>query len=241
MRVAIVGSGGVGKSVISATLARVLARRGRTVLAVDLDPNPGMAFSLGLPPETAGLADEVIAPRAGGLYGWGLAEGIDVATAAERYATKGPDGVRFLASAKIDRGNHDVSRHLGAVRQIAEAAPASWDVVGDLEAGTTTPYEGYASFADQLVAVVSPSWRSGLAARRLCALFPDRRLIVVGSQYRGESAHPGLPLDVYVPFDPDLRAAEQQGIPPIDACPGSPVIEALSQLADLLVLEEVPV
>ncbi|MGH9123919.1 MAG: hypothetical protein ACRDZ8_04220 [Acidimicrobiales bacterium] len=241
MRVAIVGSGGAGKSVISATLARVLARRGHTVLAVDLDPNPGMAFSLGLPPDTAGLPAEAIAPNEGGLYGWGLAEGIDLATAAERFAAEGPDGVRFLASGKIDRGNHEVTRHLGAVRQIADAAPTSWDVVGDLEAGTTTPYEGYASFAEQLVAVVTPSWRSGLAARRLCGLFPDRRLIVVGSQYRDESPHPGLPLSLRVPFDSALRAAEQQGRAPIDACPGSPVIEAVTQLADLLVSEEVAV
>ncbi|MGH9166041.1 MAG: hypothetical protein ACRDZW_11110, partial [Acidimicrobiales bacterium] len=37
LRVAVVGKGGAGKSMISATLARLLARQGRPVLAVDLD------------------------------------------------------------------------------------------------------------------------------------------------------------------------------------------------------------
>ncbi len=43
------GKGGVGKTVLAALLARCLAERGLEVLAVDLDTNPGLALSLGLP------------------------------------------------------------------------------------------------------------------------------------------------------------------------------------------------
>lgn len=238
MRVAIIGSGGAGKSVISATLARLLGRQGRHVLAVDLDPNPGLAWSLGVPVRDAGLPEGAVTLREGGLYGWGLAEGIDPATGVDQLALEGPDGVRFLASAKIDRGDHVVTHHLGAVRQIVDATPDTWDVVGDLEAGTTTPYEGYASFAEQLVVVVTPSWRSGLAGRRLLALFPDHPVTVIGSQFRGEPDHRGLPAALRIPFDPAVRAAEQRGEAPLDACPQSPVIEAIAQLADMLVTKE---
>lgn len=241
MRIAVIGSGGVGKSVISATLARLLGRRGRDVLAVDLDSNPGMAWSLGVPISDAGLPAVAVAPRNDGLYGWGLAEGVDPATGIDRFAVPAPDGVRFLASAKIDRGDHAVTRYLGAVRQIVDAAPPWWDVVGDLEAGTTTPYEGYAAFAEQLVVVVTPSWRSGLAGRRLRDLFPDHPLIVVGSQFRGEADHRGLAATFRVPFDADVRDAEQRGEAPLDACPSSPAIGVIRNLADMLVTNDLQV
>lgn len=240
MRVAVIGSGGAGKSVISATLARLLGRTGHKVVAVDLDPNPGMAWSLGVPPSDAGLPDGAVIRREDGLYGWGLAEGIDPADGIDRFAVEGPDGVRFLSSAKIDRGDHAVTHHLGALLQIVRAAPSCWDMVGDLEAGTTTPYEGYASFAEQLVVVVTPSWRSGLAGRRLCGLFPDQPLVVVGSQFRGEADHPGLPAVLRVPFDPDVREAEQRGVAPLDACPESPAIAVIAELADMLATKEAP-
>nr|MDQ6928786.1 AAA family ATPase [Actinomycetota bacterium] len=51
MKLAMVGKGGVGKTSISGTLARLLARRGRRVLAIDGDPNPNLALTLGVPPE----------------------------------------------------------------------------------------------------------------------------------------------------------------------------------------------
>ncbi len=51
MRLAIVGKGGVGKTSISGTLARLLARRGCSVLAIDGDPNPNLALTLGIAPE----------------------------------------------------------------------------------------------------------------------------------------------------------------------------------------------
>ncbi len=48
MRLGIAGKGGVGKTTISAVLARTLARRGRTVIAVDCDSNPNLGVSIGI-------------------------------------------------------------------------------------------------------------------------------------------------------------------------------------------------
>ena len=49
MKLAIAGKGGSGKTSISGTIARLLARQGRTVLAIDGDSNPNLALTLGLP------------------------------------------------------------------------------------------------------------------------------------------------------------------------------------------------
>jgi len=51
MRIAIAGKGDAGITTTAATLARVLARRGYRVNALDDDPNPNLAVALGLDPE----------------------------------------------------------------------------------------------------------------------------------------------------------------------------------------------
>ena len=48
MRIALAGKGGVGKTTISATLARLFARQGYCVNAIEDDPNPNLAVALGL-------------------------------------------------------------------------------------------------------------------------------------------------------------------------------------------------
>ena len=53
LKICISGKGGIGKTELSALLARELALRGRRTLAVDCDPNPNLAESFGL--DSAGL------------------------------------------------------------------------------------------------------------------------------------------------------------------------------------------
>lgn len=48
MRIAVAGKGGAGKTTVAATLARLLARRGYRLSALDDDPNPNLAVALGL-------------------------------------------------------------------------------------------------------------------------------------------------------------------------------------------------
>jgi len=61
MRIAVAGKGGAGKTTISATLARTLARSGKQVLAIDGDPNPNLGMALGVDPEL--LRDPPRVPR----------------------------------------------------------------------------------------------------------------------------------------------------------------------------------
>jgi CO dehydrogenase maturation factor len=51
MKLAVAGKGGSGKTSISGTMARLLARSGRDVLAIDGDSNPNLAVTLGIAPE----------------------------------------------------------------------------------------------------------------------------------------------------------------------------------------------
>src|SRR5947199_9170981 len=99
MRLAFVGKGGAGKSAISGTFARILARQDHKVLAIDSDPLPGLAFSLGLaidhsPP----IPDDAVVERKEGEEGprWRLNPEVDPIEAVERWAVAAPDSVRLL-------------------------------------------------------------------------------------------------------------------------------------------------
>lgn len=95
MNIAIVGKGGSGKTSISGTMARVLARRGHSVLAVDGDPNPNMAITLGIPVEH--VNDLPTLPR--DLANW--SEGkcnprMSLDEVRDSYGVEGKDGVGLL-------------------------------------------------------------------------------------------------------------------------------------------------
>lgn len=106
MRIAVAGKGGAGKTTISATLARTLARSGRQVLAIDGDPNPNLGMALGVDPEVLrdpprvprNAADEVTDEQ-GRKQRVLKPEFRDVRA---RYAVPAPDGVMLVHMTRVD-------------------------------------------------------------------------------------------------------------------------------------------
>jgi CO dehydrogenase maturation factor len=243
MRVAVVGKGGAGKSLIAGTLARLLARRGRSVLAVDFDTNPGLAYSLGVPATEGVLPDEVVMEHPGAAYGWGLRNGVSPTEVVDCHSAQGPDGVRFVSLGKICNVNKDAPKRtvVALCELTADFSEPGWDVIGDLEAGPTTPFERYHAFADRALVVVTPTWVSAMTARRLLPILDDVDTQVVANQFRNESDHLGLAPVVRIPWDPAAADAERRGLAPLDVCPDSPTIAAVVALADALTHQEVTV
>jgi CO dehydrogenase maturation factor len=254
LRIALVGKGGAGKSVICGTLARVFARRGHRVLALDVDTLPGLALSLGLPLDETGDAGlpEDLGERQE-ERGWVLREGVDVADLVATHALTGPDGVRFLQLGKLPGRVKPGSTT--AFRSVLEEFRADgWTMIGDLAAGTRQPFFGWSDFAEVVLIVVEPSAKSLLSARRLAKLAhrpPDERTAdaaqasrpivgIVINKVRAASdaqhvqqalAEQGLPLLATVPYDEQLAAAERRGQAPFDAAPTAPAVLAIEKLA----------
>ena len=105
-RLVVVGKGGVGKSTVTALLARLSARRGLRVVAVDADEQQNLAATLGIGwEEAAGIVpvaadadyvEEKTGARPGEGAGAMLRLNPDTADTVERRAVLGPDGVRLL-------------------------------------------------------------------------------------------------------------------------------------------------
>ena len=98
MKLAVAGKGGSGKTSISGTMARVLARRGYRVLAIDGDSNPNLALTLGLPLER--MSDMPTLPRDVLRR---TEEGVELSTTLEElcetHSLEAPDGVTLLVMA----------------------------------------------------------------------------------------------------------------------------------------------
>jgi CO dehydrogenase maturation factor len=105
MKIAVAGKGGSGKTTIAATLARLLARRGRQVLAVDADSNPNLAVTLGLARDQAASLEtvprEVLQDVANpdGTTSRRLA--VPPAQVAARWGVRAPDGVTLLVMGRV--------------------------------------------------------------------------------------------------------------------------------------------
>jgi CO dehydrogenase maturation factor len=243
LRVAFVGKGGVGKSAVAGTFARTLARQGAPVLAIDSDPMPGLAFSLGMAQSDAGIPDEAVRERAKDEDGprYRLREGLTAAEAVDQYSVPGPDGVRFLQFAKLRGHLGSTMKSQFAFRQILQELPEDrWALVGDLPGGMRQPFFGWGDYAHTVFIVVEPTVKSMRAGRRLSRLAltekPPAVIAVVANKVRedGDVAKveeaTGLPVVGSVPWDEAFADAERSGLAPIDAAPTSEAVQAVEAL-----------
>ncbi|MGH9224061.1 MAG: hypothetical protein ACRD2W_09845 [Acidimicrobiales bacterium] len=244
LRLAIIGKGGAGKTVISSTMARLLARQGRQVLAADMDVNPGLAYSIGLGNMDVALPLEVLEENPGAAYGWQLRSGLLPREVVEKHTVIGPDGVRLMGLGKIGSEDKISAKRtvVALIQTLLGFGEPAFDVIGDLEAGPTTPFERYHAFSDNVIVVTGPAWRSAMTARRLLPMVGEgRTTTIIANRFRDEPDHPGLAPRIRIPFDPDVAEAERQGLSPLDECPDSPTIRAIEQVAELFTSQEVRV
>lgn len=248
MRVAFVGKGGAGKSTIAGTFARALAQTGERVLALDSDPMPGLAYSLGIEHSDHGLPDDAVKQYDfAGRGKYRLRDGLSGTDAVERYSARGRDGVRFLQLGKARGTRHDDRlQHAGYQCVLEDLPGAGWSIVGDLPGGTRQPFFTWGRFADTYIVVTEASPASMLTGRRLARLAEMKqapRVLVLANKVREPAdagrvaAGTGLELLGSVPFDPAVASADRSGQAVIDVDPDGPTVSAVRLLVAMM-LEE---
>ena len=104
--IAVAGKGGSGKTTISGTLARVLARSGREVWAIDADSTPNLGLTLGLSRDEA----EALTPMPRSILREDkdaegkriLSLGMSPAAVVDLHAARTPDAVKLLVMGRVD-------------------------------------------------------------------------------------------------------------------------------------------
>ena len=249
LRIAVAGKGGAGKTTLSATLARLLARQGRRVVVIDGDSNPNVGVALGLDRQEAAA----IRPLPAGLVSRKLNDGPSlvepVGSVVERLGARGPDDVSVVLMAMPAHADEGClcSAHATVSGMLADVAAEPGTVtILDLEASPEHLSRGTTRHVDALLLVVEPYYRSYETARRMAALaseLPIPRVGVVANKLRspldGEAIaqyceQNGLRLEGALPWSDKVLDADRAGTPLLDHDPDGPVVAAVSQLASRL-------
>ena len=255
MKVAITGKGGVGKTTLSSTLARLYADEGRTVLAADVDPDANLGLALGLSQEEVDAIVPISKMR-------DLVEERTGANAANKFFKLNPyvadipdtfskdiNGVKLLVMGTVDLGGSGCvcPEHVMLKAILSSLTYRKNDVViMDMEAGLEHLGRGTAANMDQLIVVIEPGARSVQTYRNVKRLAADlhiKKVRVVANKVRDEKDEefvrnniPSEDLLGMIHYNTEIMDADRQGKSPYDFSPAA--IEEIRKIKTILDRDE---
>src|SRR5919197_4026714 len=129
------------------------------------------------------------------------------------------------------------------VRSVIERVPVEEVCILDTEASPEHLSRGTARYADAMLAVVEPYFKSLETGRRIAMLAQDlglERVALVANKIRDDhelgavrefAEQHRLDIAGVVPYDERLPEAERAGVAPLDHAPDAPAVEAIGELA----------
>ena len=247
MKIAITGKGGVGKTLLAALLSKAFKKVGYSVLAIDADPNPNLAATLGFPhaeeitpiSEMKDLIEERtgVPPGKSGAY-FKLNPKVD--DLPEKYWRE-HDGIKLMVMGYVKRGGSGCYCSESTILQalVAHLLLARNEVIiMDMEAGIEHLSRSTARAVDSLIIVVEPGRRSIETAYRIKTLARDiglQNIVVVGNRIRNQadqefliSSLPEFNFIGFIPYDQAIVDADLANLPVIAA--SSDVIAAVQSI-----------
>ena len=237
MKIAVTGKGGVGKTTVSAVLARLYADEGHKVLAADVDPDANLGAALGFTEEE--LAEitpiskmrKLIAERTGTsaeTYGKFFKINPKVDDIPDLLARE-KNGVKLLILGTVETGGSGCvcPEHVVMKRVISHLILQRDDVViMDMEAGLEHLGRGTTDMMDQFIVVIEPGSRSVQTYRHIVKLAADlgiRTVRVVANKVRTPEDEafirrsiPEEALLGVIHYSEDVTAADRAGRSPYE-------------------------
>ena len=262
MKIAVAGKGGVGKTTVAGTLARLLGRDGLKILAVDADPSYTLWSALGIPPdvakqivpltENATLVEERLQVEGAGSYKGFFKLNPRVDDLAEKFAIEGPDNVSLLVAGTVEIGGSgcmcpSATLLKTLVRYLILGTDEAF--VMDMDAGIENLGRGTTKGMDALLVVAEPGRRSLDILGKIRHLAQDidvGRVFAVGNKVANPDdeemirewvENEGIPLLGIVPMDDAIKQADRKGVAPIDLNPDSSGMLAISEMKQRLIDE----
>ena len=251
MKLAITGKGGVGKTTLSSTLARLYADEGRTVLAADVDPDANLGLALGLTQEEVDQIIPISKMKDLAKERTGASDDNKfyklnpyVADIPEKFA-KLINGVRLLVMGTVDVGGTGCvcPEHVMLKSILSALTYRKNDVViMDMEAGLEHLGRGTAQGMDQFIVVIEPGARSVQTYRNVKRLATDlgiKQVRVVANKVRDEADEAFVKANIpeedllgCIHYNPEIIDADRQGKSPYDFSPKA--IEEIRRIKEIL-------
>ncbi len=250
--IAVVGKGGVGKTFVSANIARLFAREGYKVIAIDVDSNPTLGMSLGVSQDIldtitpiadqADLVHERTAiPGAPGTFRLNP----QVSDLLDSFSVKAPDNVRLLVAGDIKTEQGCMCGAHALIKALFRHLVYSQSelVIFDMEAGLENFGRGTLKRVQHLIVVTEPSRQSKATLSRIADLahemgLPSERIWVIFNKWPDSNEKPlfdlvekiGAKFLGVIPYSMEIAKADMEGTPLIDSNKDSPVLATISQL-----------
>jgi len=171
------------------------------------------------------------------------------------FSTPTPEGVTLMSALRVDEAGAGCTcgGHASVRSLLGEALDSETDdTIVDMEAGIEhlSRSGGTLAHADVLILIMEPSRKAVITAKRTIALAAElgiERWVGVGNKVDSPEARTaleemcteyGVPLDVVMPSNPALAAADRRG-EPLDRSDAPDVWAAIDTLVDSLHLEAV--
>lgn len=254
MKIAMVGKGGSGKTTISGTLARILASDGHKILAIDGDPNPNLALTLGMSRTDADqinyIPPSIMTVKEDSEGNRNLCMTVSENELIGKYAATAPANIDLIVMGKPADGSAGsgcmCASHRAVRGLIAEMSGYGEFTITDMEAGLEHLKRGTVRNVDTMLVVCEPYYRSLEAGARTFLLAKELeipQIFVVANKVKNEADQAAIdqfceqhdmPILGTVPLDENFIEAERQAKAPIDFAPDCAASEAIHDIAHRL-------
>lgn len=236
MKIAVSGKGGVGKTLIAAGLAYSFANRGLKTMAIDADPSPNLALTLGLSAEEARKIlpvsenKELLESKTGTGYSGVYRLSFTVNDIVRDFSVQTPLGVSLIVMGTVQSlGSGCMCPANAVIRSLLRHLVVERDeaVVLDMEAGVEHIGRGTAQRVDVMLIVSDANLKSLEIAKHIHDLAVNagmKRVLLVGNKIGNADQKEalnafaeknGLEVIAVVPFDSMVVDAEIRGETPL--------------------------
>ena len=255
MKIAVSGKGGVGKTLVAGVLAVFFAKRNFKVLAIDADPSPNLALTLGIPADQARkivpvsentkLIESKTKTEFEGVYR--LSFSVD--DIIRDFSVNSPYGVNLLVMGTVRSAESGCTcpansvirallRHLLLERNEV--------VVMDMEAGVEHLGRGTAKHMDTMLVVSDSSFKSLETAKRIYDLATEmgiKKIFLIGNrladareselieQFAVKNKISSLGL---IPYDKTIMKADIRGETPLKYFDASEGVVSIQKMGETL-------
>ncbi|MBI5207340.1 MAG: AAA family ATPase [Candidatus Firestonebacteria bacterium] len=257
MKIAVTGKGGVGKTTLAATLAKLFAKDGYNVIALDADPDANLAQTLGISEEKQKelipiaemktLINERTGKDEDGVGNF-FRLNPKVDDIPQKYALN-HEGIKLLVLGKVHQGGSGCycPENVFLKSLLSHLIIQSEDIViVDMEAGIEHLTRGSSRSVDFLIVVVEPGTKSLQTAKTIYKLAKDlgiKNIYSVGNKILKDdekeflkNSIPEIPFLGFIPYKEKIIEADLKSIPPYQNCPE--LVEEVQKIKDNLILKK---